>query len=46
MNQILITEKLYITPELKRKKRMYKIKFRKADINLAGKKSAHFGIYI
>lgn len=27
MNQILITEKLYITPELKRKKRMYKIKF-------------------
>lgn len=27
MNQILITEKLYITPELKRKKKMYKIKF-------------------
>lgn len=27
MNQILITEKLYITPEIKRKKRMYKIKF-------------------
>lgn len=27
MNQILITEKLYITPELKRKKRMYKINF-------------------
>ena len=27
MNQILITEKLYITPELKRKKKMYKVKF-------------------
>ena len=27
MNQILITEKLYITPELKRKKKMYKINF-------------------
>lgn len=27
MNQILITEKLYITPELKRKKLMYKIRF-------------------
>ena len=27
MNQILITEKLYVTPELKRKKRMYKIDF-------------------
>lgn len=27
MNQILVTEKLYITPELKRKKKMYKIKF-------------------
>jgi LPXTG-site transpeptidase (sortase) family protein len=27
MNQILITEKLYITPELKRKKRIYKIDF-------------------
>lgn len=27
MNQILVTEKLYITPEIKRKKRMYKIKF-------------------
>jgi sortase A len=27
MNQILVTEKIYITPELKRKKRMYKIKF-------------------
>ena len=25
MNQILVTEKLYITPELKRKKKMYKI---------------------
>ena len=25
MNQILVSEKLYITPELKRKKRMYKI---------------------
>ena len=24
MNQILVTEKLYITPELKRKKKMYK----------------------
>lgn len=27
MNQILVTEKLYITPELKRKKSMYKINF-------------------
>ena len=27
MNQILVTEKLYITPELKRKKKVYKIQF-------------------
>lgn len=27
MNQILITKKLYITPELKRKKKMYKAYF-------------------
>lgn len=27
MNQILVTEKLYITPELKRKKKIYKIYF-------------------
>lgn len=27
MNQILVTEKLYITPELKKKKRMFKIEF-------------------
>ena len=27
MNQILISEKVYITPELKKKKRMYKIDF-------------------
>ena len=27
MNQILISEKLYITPELRRKKKMYKIDF-------------------
>ena len=27
MNQILVTEKLYVTPGLKRKKRMYKIQF-------------------
>lgn len=27
MNQILVTEKLYITPELKRKKRIYKFNF-------------------
>lgn len=27
MNQILVSEKLYITPELKRKKQMYKIDF-------------------
>lgn len=27
MNQILVTEKLYITPELKKKKKMYKVKF-------------------
>lgn len=27
MNQILVTEKFYITPEIKRKKRMYKIGF-------------------
>ena len=29
MNQILVTEKLYITPEIKRKKRMYKIRLQK-----------------
>ena len=27
MNQILVTEKLYITPEMRKKKRMYKIDF-------------------
>lgn len=27
MNQILVTEKLYVTPELRRKKKMYKILF-------------------
>ena len=27
MNQILVTKKLYITPELKRKKKIYKIEF-------------------
>ena len=27
MNQILVTEKLYITPELKKKKKMYKFDF-------------------
>ena len=27
MNQILVTEKLYITPELKQKKKVYKISF-------------------
>lgn len=27
MNQILITEKIYVTPELKRKKKMYKFEF-------------------
>lgn len=27
MNQILVTEKLYITPELKRKKKIYKLNF-------------------
>ena len=27
MNQILITEKLYVTPELKRKKKLYKFEF-------------------
>ena len=27
MNQILVTEKLYITPELKRKKKIYKVNF-------------------
>ena len=27
MNQILVAEKLYITPELKKKKRMYKIAY-------------------
>lgn len=24
MNQILVTEKIYVTPELKRKKKMYR----------------------
>ena len=27
MNQILVTEKLYITTELRRKKNMYKVRF-------------------
>lgn len=27
MNQILVTEKIYVTPELKRKKKMYKLNF-------------------
>ena len=27
MNQILVTEKIYVTPELKRKKKIYKIQF-------------------
>ena len=27
MNQILVTEKIYVTPELKRKKKMYKMLF-------------------
>lgn len=27
MNQILVTKKLYITPELKRKKKVYKFNF-------------------
>lgn len=27
MNQILVTEKIYVTPELKKKKRIYKIEF-------------------
>lgn len=27
MNQILVTQKLYVTPELRRKKKMYKIQF-------------------
>lgn len=27
MNQILVTQKIYVTPELKRKKKMYKINF-------------------
>ena len=27
MNQILVTEKIYVTPELKRKKKLYKISF-------------------
>ena len=27
MNQILVTEKLYVTPEIKRKKLIYKIEF-------------------
>lgn len=27
MNQILVTEKLYVTPELRKKKKMYKVQF-------------------
>ena len=27
MNQILVTEKIYVTPEIKRKKKMYKFEF-------------------
>lgn len=27
LNQILVTEKIYVTPELKEKKKIYKIEF-------------------
>ena len=27
MNQILVTEKLYVTPELRRKKKLFKLQF-------------------
>ena len=27
MNQILVTEKLYVTPELRRKKKLFKFQF-------------------
>ena len=27
MNQILVTEKLYVTPDLKRKRKLYKVVF-------------------
>ena len=27
MNQILVTQKIYVTPELKRKKKFYKVHF-------------------
>lgn len=27
MNQIIVTEKIYVTPELRRKKKIYKIQF-------------------
>ena len=27
MNQILVTEKIYVTPELKRKKKIYRLLF-------------------
>ena len=27
MNQILVTEKLYVTPELKKKRKLYKVQF-------------------
>ena len=38
MNQILVTKKLYITPELKRKKKIYKFyfmhKYRRIKLNV------------
>lgn len=36
MNQILVTEKLYVTPELKRKKKLYKFNFIVSIIAIVG----------
>ena len=36
MNQILVTEKIYVTPELKRKKKIYKLNFILSIILIVG----------
>lgn len=46
MNQILITQKLYVTPELKRKKNFYKIHFIISILLIVGLGIAYFyGVY-
>ena len=42
MNQILVTEKVYVTPELRRKKKLYKILFILSVFSIV----ALFSVYI